>query len=107
MTEDQIRELASVSVNMKNLAEAVDEIKKRIGALPTSEELRGFIAQEVASSVSRLSNRVETLEVKVNDQSPRAWMARIRDVAMTVAALAAAAGVIVAIVHTFDRIPAK
>lgn len=106
MTEDQIEKLATLTVSMKHITETVDEIKRRVSVMPTRDDLKEFVTRsQLDSSVATLSQRVAVLEEKVVDQSPKAWMTRIREASLTVAAFAAAVGVVVAIVHTWDRIP--
>jgi tRNA G37 N-methylase TrmD len=91
MTEDQIRELANLSASMAHVTKAVDDIKTRVDKMPTREELREFVTRQ---ELTILAGRVETVERRVVEGSLRSAMAKARDVALTVTAIAAAIGVI-------------
>jgi predicted house-cleaning noncanonical NTP pyrophosphatase (MazG superfamily) len=91
MTEDQIREIANLSASMAHVTKAVDDIKTRVDKMPTREELREFVTHQELTS---LAGRLEAVERRVVEGSLQSAMARARDIALTVTAVAAAIGVI-------------
>ena len=76
---------------MAHVTKAVDDIKTRVDKMPTREELREFVTRQ---ELTILAGSLETVERRVVEGSLRSAMAKARDVALTVTAIAAAIGVI-------------
>lgn len=96
---------ARLDERMKHLVATVDDIKRNMA---TRDEIANLVSKAAHdAAVGNLQGQIDRLREAVKDQSPATLMDRIRSVALTMAAVAAAGGVIVAIVHAWDRIPGK
>ena len=92
MTEDQVRELAEVSANVRHVMKTVDAMMQRIDNLltrPEHEAALRVVNDRVKALEDRFSQHVESV-------STRSTMAKLRDVLLTVAAAGAACGVVLA-----------
>ena len=96
---------ARLDERMRHLVSAVDDIKSNMATKGEIAHLVNKAAHDAA--IGNLQGQIDRLKEAVKDQSPASWMDRIKSASLTIAAVAAAGGVIVAIVHVFDRIPAK
>lgn len=96
---------ARLDERMRHLVATVDDIKRNMA---TRDEIANLVSKAAhESAISNLQVQINAIRQAVADQSPATWLERIKSLALTIAAVAAAGGVIVAIVHVFDRIPAK
>lgn len=91
MTEDQVAQLSALGRDMEHVIKAVDEIKRGLGNLATKEEVAAMVSR---ADHTALTYRVETLERRVDDQSPTSWISTITRVAVMITAVTAAFGVI-------------
>jgi phage-related minor tail protein len=105
VTEDQVRELAGVSADMKHLMRSMEEIKTGMSMLATKTELERFTLQSTHdTAVDSLRRDIADLKKQIEGQSAASWMDRIKTLAMTIAAVAAAGGVLTAAVHWADKV---
>lgn len=96
---------ARLDERMRHLVDTVDDIKRNMA---TKSEIANLVNKAAHdSAIDKLQTQIDLLKAAVSGQSAASWMDRIRAVALTVAAMAAAGGVILAIVRTWDRIPGK
>lgn len=109
MTEDQNPDAPSAAMwarldeRMRHLVSAVDDIKSNMATKGEIANLVNKAAHD--SAIGNLQGQIDTLKAAVKDQSASVWMDRIRSFALTIAAVAAAGGVLVAIVRVWDRVP--
>jgi flagellar biosynthesis chaperone FliJ len=94
---------ARLDERMRHLVSAVDDIKSNMATKGEIAHLVNKAAHD--ASIGNLQGQIDTLKEAVKQQSASVWMDRIRSVALTIAAMAAAGGVIVAIVRAWDRLP--
>lgn len=93
---------ARLDERMRHLVAAVDDIKSNMA---TKGEIANLVNKASHdASIGNLQSQIDSLKETVKQQSASVWMDRIRSVALTVAAMAAAGGVIVAIVRAWDRV---
>jgi hypothetical protein len=96
---------ARLDERMRHIVAAVDDIKTNMATKGEIANLVNKAAHD--SAIGNLQTQIDTLKDAVKDQSASVWMDRIRSFALTIAAMAAAGGVLVAIVRSWDRIPGK
>lgn len=94
---------ARLDERMRHLVSAVDDIKSNMATKGEIANLVNKAAHD--SAIGNLQGQIDGLKEKVQQQSASALMDRIRAVALTIAATAAAGGVIVAIVRKWDLLP--
>lgn len=91
---------------LTHLMSTVGEIKARLDQVPTRGEIAALVSRsEHSATVVALETRIQTLETKVADASPRSRLTFIKEVALTIAAVGAAGVLLQALVHWIDRVP--
>jgi hypothetical protein len=108
MTEDQVKQLVSLSRDVAHILEALDAMRQVIGKLATKDELAAMVSKR---EHDLLSYRVQTLEAeaisireRLKEQSASSIMDRLQKVAVTLTTVAAACGVVAAIVLHFTKV---
>ena len=109
MSEDSGQDTPSAAMwarldeRMRHLVSAVDDIKSNMATKGEIAHLVNKAAHD--ASIGNLQSQIDGLKETVKQQSASVLMDRVRSVALTIAATAAAGGVIVAIVRKWDLIP--
>lgn len=109
MSDDSNQDVPSAAMwarldeRMRHIVSAVDDIKSNMATKGEIAHLVNRSAHDAA--IGNLQTQIDSLKAAVKDQSASSWMDRIRSVALTIAATAAAGGVILAILRNWDRIP--
>ena len=94
MTEDQIRELATLSANVRHLIDQMDRLQKTLSA-----EMGKLVTQTHHDAQMRaITERVDAIESrfdeKLKEQSPGTLFDKVVRIAVGISALFAAAGVL-------------
>ena len=94
MTEDQIRELATLSANVRHLIDQMDKLQRTFSA-----ELGRLVTQDHHDAQMRaVSKRMDDIESrfdeKIKEQSPGTLFDKIVRIAIGISAIFAAAGVL-------------
>ena len=94
MTEEQIRELATVAANVRHLVDQVDRLQKSLAT-----ELSKLVTQTHHEAQMRaITERVDAIESrfeeKLKEQSPGTLFDKVVRIAVGVSAIFAAAGVL-------------
>lgn len=101
MTEDQVAQLSALGRDMEHVIKAVDEIKSGLGNLATKAEVAAMVSR---ADHAALTYRVDSLERRVEDQSPSSWVSNITKVALMLTAVGAAAGLVAIIAIKLSRL---
>lgn len=102
LSREDVERLAEMGVVMRGLQQSVIELRAQIAALPTREQVQALVTQAEHRS---LSQRVDGLERRIEESSPRTMLERLRATAMTLTSVVAAVGAIVMVVKWGLGIP--
>ena len=91
MTEDQVAQLSALGRDMEHVMRTMQEIKSTLQSLPTKADVDAMVSK---ADHNALAFRVDSLEKKVADNSPAAWIQTITRVAVMITAIGAAVGLL-------------